>query len=219
MIVGLAMGLFLFNYLPNLIAEMFKHLGVENSTLKNVVAEVVKIIFFIVYLWLISKLPEIRELFKYHGAEHKAINTLEAKQELTISSCLAQTRLHPRCGTSFAIIVLIIGFIIFTFVPRYPITGRAGNWLVDVPVRVGMEILILPIVAGISYELLRFAGKMRNEKWVMTLFKPGLWMQHITTVEPNEGQTEVALTALKAVVHAEKTGELINDPKALPISA
>ena len=219
MVLGLVMGFFLFNFLPNFIAEMFKHLGVENATLKNVVAEIVKVIFFIGYLWLISKLPEIREIFKYHGAEHKAINTLEASQPLTISNCLAQTRLHPRCGTSFAIIVLIIGFIVFTFVPRYPITGKPGNWYVDVPVRVLVELCILPIIAGISYELLRIAGKMRNQKWVMTMFKPGLWTQLITTVEPNEKQTEVALTALNAVVHAEKTGELVQDPKLLPATA
>lgn len=212
MVVGLALGIFIFNILPNLVSEHW--FRGQPDFVKSLVTETAKVILFFAYIWGISRLPEIREVFKYHGAEHKAINTLEARQELQMENCQLQTRLHPRCGTSFAVIVLIIGFVLFPFVPRFHFDIQP-IWLANTAAamaRVGVELLILPIIAGISYELLRLAGKFRNQVWVTIAFKPGLMTQYITTAEPNEGQVEVALTALKAVVKAEMTGELSEDP-------
>lgn len=207
MLIGLVVGLLLFNYLPNVIAEQTASLGVTNQYLKNLVSEIVKISLFLGYLSLIRLYPEMRRLFMYHGAEHKAINTLEADQPLTIDNCLAQTRLHPRCGTSFAIIVLVLSLLLFTFVPRYPL-GESEYRLLNAFVRFLVEVALLPFVAGIAYELLRFAGKMRNNTGVMAVFMPGLMTQYITTVEPDETQVEVALVALQAVMAAEETGAL-----------
>lgn len=204
MVVGLLMGLFLFVYLPNLIGQgALGAVGVEDSVTVNFVSNLIKAVIFIGYIWLVSRMPEIRRVFMYHGAEHKAINTLEADQELNVDNCRLQTRLHPRCGTSFAIVVLLVGIVIFTFVPRYPVEEWKNLLLLNTLLRFGIELLILPIIAGISYEMIRFAGKFRNSAVVMALFKPGLLTQLITTVEPEDDQIEIALIALKAVVDAE----------------
>jgi uncharacterized protein YqhQ len=199
---GLAIGLALFVFLPNLLAEQLSRVGIHSGLYKNLATELIKIVFFIGYLSAIGQMPEIRRVFQYHGAEHKAINTLEALEDLSADNCRAQTRLHPRCGTSFAIIVLLLGLLVFTFVPRYPIPNLP--MLLNVVVRVGVEFLILPFIAGIAYELIRFAGKFKNAEFVNVLFFPGLMTQYLTTREPDDTQIEVALTALKAVVAAEK---------------
>ncbi|MBV6459865.1 MAG: hypothetical protein HONBIEJF_03020 [Fimbriimonadaceae bacterium] len=207
MFFGLAFGLFLFNYLPNLISEW---MGPANQYAKNFLAEMVKIVLFLGYIWGISFIPDIFRIFQYHGAEHKAINTMEADQDLTMENTMRQTRLHPRCGTSFAIVVLIVSMLLFTFLPRYPL-GESTNKIFNVTVRFFMEIAILPIVSGISYELIRFAGRMRNSSFVQALFWPGLMTQYITTKPPAEEHAEVALVALRSVVHAEETGELLKE--------
>ncbi len=205
-VFSIAFGLILFNYVPNLVAELTQRAaGNTNERQINFIAEIVKFIIFIGYIALIGQLKDVREVFKYHGAEHKAINTLEADKPLVFEECLKQTRLHPRCGTSFAMIVLLVGLLVFTFVPRYPITGHKTAFpLVDVSVRFLIELIILPFIAGAAYELLRLAGKFRNQKVVDLFFKPGIWMQYLTTREPDEGQIEVALVALKAVLEAEE---------------
>lgn len=223
MVGGIALGILVFNVMPNALAETLRTRGVTNGMLINYASETIKLIIFIGYLWGISKLPEIKEVFRYHGAEHKAINALEHEQPLDLAHCQAQTRLHPRCGTSFAVIVFIIGFLFLPLVPRYPITGHQGNPLVDVPVRILMELCLLPLIAGASYEALRLAGRLRDEKWVNVAFKPGLWTQLITTQEPAEKHVEVALAALQAVVDAEAQGsvvvagiEVIGEPDPVP---
>ncbi|MGV3617002.1 MAG: DUF1385 domain-containing protein [Fimbriimonas sp.] len=204
MIVSLAFGMFLFNYVPNLVAEFAaRAFSTKDDRLINLTSEIVKIVIFLGYIGLIGLMPDVRRVFQYHGAEHKAINTLEAEQELTLENCKAQTRLHPRCGTSFAMIVLLLGLLTFTFVPRYPVTGQQGNPFVDVTVRFLIELAILPIIAGVAYELLRIAGKFRNQTIVNLAFKPGIWSQYLTTREPDEEQIQVALDSLKACIDAE----------------
>lgn len=204
MFLGLAIGLLLFNYLPNFLATLLRNGGVDSMILINFVTEVIKVIFFLGYIGLIGMLPEIKEVFKYHGAEHKAINTLEANQALTLENCKLQTRLHPRCGTSFAIIVLIVGMIVFTFMPKpqYP-----DSRIIESILRFAVELPALPIIAGVSYELIRFAGRMKNSAFVQSLFAPGLMTQYLTTKEPDAGQIEVALVALQAVVEAEEADQ------------
>lgn len=221
MIFSFAFALFIFVYLPNLVAELSpKLLGPISPTVINFVAGMIKLIFFLGYIYGIGKMKEINEVFKYHGAEHKAINTLEANEELNLEKCRAQTRLHPRCGTSFAMIVLIITIFLMTFVPRYPITGMPGNMFKDTGVRFLIDLAILPFIAGISYELIRLAGKFRHQGFVNVMFKPGLWTQYLTTREPDAKQIEVALVALQAVVDAEEAkkanngANLIDEPIA-----
>lgn len=204
MVVSLCLAWFLFNMLPNILAEQFRFAGIKNGTIINAITETIKGIFIFGYILLISRYKPIQEVFEYHGAEHKAINTLEAGEELTIDNCMKQTRLHPRCGTSFIVIVFIIGFVISTLTPRYLFTGGQGNILLDILGRQLIELFLLtPIIAGVSYELIRFAGKFRKSTFVNILFKPGLMTQLITTREPNAQQVEVALAALKEVVDAE----------------
>ena len=208
MVLGLVIGLLLFNYLPNFLATLLRNTGVTNIILINRATEIIKIVFFLTYIGLIGLLPEIKRVFKYHGAEHKAINTLEAEQPLELENCKRQTRLHPRCGTSFAMVVLLLGMVIFTFMPKpqFP-----DSRIVESILRFAVEIPVLPIIAGVSYELIRWAGKMKSSTLVRGLFAPGLATQYLTTREPDEDQIEVALVALKAVVEAEEA-----DKKEVP---
>lgn len=214
LILGLAIGIFIFNMLPNLIAQWTQSLGWKTDVQTNIVTEVIKIIFFLGYIWAIGTFfKDIKEVFKYHGAEHQAINVIEAGEELTMENCLNMTRLHPRCGTSFAIIVLLVGFAVFTFVPRNPF-HLANNFAI-VGVRIVMEVMLLPIIAGVSYELLRIAGKMKNKTLVTILFWPGLMTQYLSTRPPEPKHTEVSRVALMAVLLAEETGELATEPETV----
>ena len=149
--------------------------------------------FFFVYISLISLLPSIKQVFMYHGAEHKAINTLEAGHELSTDNSLAASRIHPRCGTSFIFIVLLVDLLVILFLPR-------PAWYY----RILLHLAVLPFVAGISYEAIRFAGNYRKNKLVMAVFAPGMWSQLLTTREPRADQVEVALAALNSVIEAEQ---------------
>lgn len=206
LIFSLVVGVLLFDYLPNLVAEFARGLfgwkQATHSTATNVIAECVKALIFFGYIGLIGLMPEVHEVFKYHGAEHKAINALEHDRPLEMESCLNESRIHPRCGTSFAIIVLLVGFVVFAFLPRYPL-GESASKILNVTVRFGMEIVILPLIAGVSYELLRMAGKFRDQAIVNAAFQPGMWSQRLTTREPEAKHVEVAIAALKACLAAE----------------
>ncbi len=203
LIIGLMLGLFLFSAVPNVIAEFASKLGVTSPIVKNLISEIVKITLFLAYVGLIGLMPDIRRVFQFHGAEHKAINVIENDLELGIENASKQSRLHPRCGTSFAIIVLILSLLFFTFVPRYPL-GESANKFANAGIRVMVELVLLPLVAGVAYEALRIAGKFRNQLWVKFAFAPGLATQYLTTREPDAEHTEVAVAALKAVLDAEE---------------
>lgn len=209
MVAGLALGLFLFNYLPNLLALQFRSMGVQNPIMVNLVTEIIKVVFFLGYLMLISLMPDIKQIFMYHGAEHKAINVIEEGLELNTENVQRQTRLHPRCGTSFAIVVLIIGMILFTFMPKPEI---ADNKFLTSIVRFLVELPLLPVISGIAYELIRWAGNMRNSALVQLLFWPGLMTQYITTREPRDDQVEVAMVSLQTVLDLEEKRKLAADP-------
>lgn len=199
MVVSLAFGVLLFVATPVWLAQLFKG-KVGSDTAVNVIEGIIKAAIFIGYIAVIGLTKEIREVFKYHGAEHKAINALEAEQPLTLEHAKAQTRLHPRCGTSFAIIVLFISIILFTLLPR---NYNTGTLFLDLLMRIGLKLMILPLIAGISYEAIRLAGKFRSQTWVKVAFWPGLMTQYLTTREPDDGQIEVALVALRAVLEPQ----------------
>jgi uncharacterized protein YqhQ len=208
LVIGLGMGLFLFNYLPNLIAQSLERFGASGTQI-NLVVEIIKVTFFLLYLWGIGQMPEIREVFRYHGAEHKAINSHENGNGLSLDAVRQQTRLHPRCGTSFAIVVLIISFVVFTFIPRYPF-GQPKGWFIDATTRFGIELLLLPFISGLAYEGIRLAGKNKNSRWVQAAFWPGLMSQYLTTREPEDKHLEVAIASLEAVIieEARASGKL-----------
>ncbi len=201
-IFSLIFGIVFFKVIPQAIGTSLEHKANFSDRMTNTVVELIKAVFFMGYLWAISFNPAIKEVYRYHGAEHKAINTLEAEQELTMENCRAQTRLHPRCGTSFAIIVLLLGFVVYSQLPR---VGKAGGFLGELFGNVGLHLAVLPLIAGAAYELLRFAGKFRDNSAIMVMFKPGLWTQLITTQEPRDDQIEVALASLKACLDGEES--------------
>ncbi len=211
LIGSLAFGFVVFKLAPEGIAQWLRP-GQKDfqGTGTNYLAEVIKIAFFIGYLLLIRRLPAILEVFKYHGAEHKSINAVEANEPLSVESAKHQTRLHPRCGTNFAIVVLLVGLLLFPLIPRF---GQSdAPMALVVLIRLGFELLMLPIIAGISYEVIRAAGRAKDQRWVNILLKPGLLTQYITTEEPDEKHLEVAVESLKAVLLAEDTGELTDIP-------
>jgi uncharacterized protein YqhQ len=200
MITGLAIGVFLFVMLPVWLAQPVRNAG-GSLIVTNLIEGLIKAAIFLGYIAVIGQMKEIREVFKYHGAEHKAINAMEAGQELTLSNARAQTRLHPRCGTSFAIIVLLLSIVVFTFLPR---EYGMSSVLLDTLVRIGLKLLVIPLIAGIAYEAIRLAGTFRDERWVSVLFAPGLATQYLTTREPRDDQIEVALVALRTVLERER---------------
>jgi uncharacterized protein YqhQ len=200
MITGLAIGVFLFVMLPVWLAQPVRNAG-GSLIVTNLIEGFIKAAIFLGYIAVIGQMKEIREVFKYHGAEHKAINAMEAGQELTLSNARSQTRLHPRCGTSFAIIVLLLSIVVFTFLPR---EYGMSSVLLDTLVRIGLKLLVIPLIAGIAYEAIRLAGTFRDERWVSVLFAPGLATQYLTTREPRDDQIEVALVALRTVLERER---------------
>jgi uncharacterized protein YqhQ len=153
---------------------------------------VLRTAIFIGYLALISKLPDLRRVFQYHGAEHKTISCFEAGDELVPAKAAQYSRLHPRCGTSFLLIVMVLAIFVFA-----PIGLPAWYWLV------ASRILGIPLIAGLSYEVIKWAGKHRNKRWVRAVMWPGLMLQNLTTREPDHDQLEVAIRALKAVLAVE----------------
>ena len=161
---------------------------------------VLRTAIFIGYLALISKLPDLRRVFQYHGAEHKTISTFEAGDELTPANARKYSRLHPRCGTSFLLIVMVLAIFVFA-----PIGLPAWYWLVL------SRILGIPLIAGLSYEVIKWAGKNRNKRWVRALMWPGLMLQNLTTREPDDDQLEVAIQSLKAVLAVEDPYEAKRD--------
>ena len=205
LLFGLVFGLLLFVLLPTWITGAIKHFvpavsqaaGRDRSL--NIADGIIKMVIFFGYILLISLMPQIRRVFMYHGAEHKAINTLEAGLPLTRQNALNASRIHPRCGTSFIFIVLVINLIVFAFLPRPD----------NVALRFLLHIAVIPLVAGISYEIIRFAGKFRRFPLVMAVFAPGMWSQYLTTREPDSTQVEVALAALYSVLEAEGHSSLV----------
>ena len=185
--------------LPKVIADgvdHFAHLGGFRAAVEGAV----RILLFMGYILLVSRMKDIQRVFEYHGAEHKTIFCYEQGLELTPENAKKMSRLHPRCGTSFLVFVMVISIILFFFVPDFK--EQFGFW-VGMLIGLGIRILLLPVVSGLSYELIRWAGRSRNSV-VGLLSKPGMWMQKITTREPDEGQLEVAIAAMKAVLTDNK---------------
>jgi len=174
------------NFIPQM-AEFTKA-----RTFTSVCEGVVRIAIFLGYMALVAQMPDIKRVFEYHGAEHKTIFCYEAGEELTVENVKKYTRLHPRCGTNFLLFVMVISIILFTFLPR---TG--------IVLRMLMRIALLPVVAGLSYEVIKLAGRSKN-KCVKACTKPGLWLQKLTTREPDESQIEVAIKSMVSVIPEDK---------------
>ncbi len=194
-LLSIAFSTGLFILLPTLAVSLLGKVS-KTPLLMNLVEGVVRIAIFIGYIALISQMKDIKRVFEYHGAEHKTIFCYENGEELTVENVRKHKRLHPRCGTSFLFIVMIVSILLFSFF-RWP----------SLPVRLITRILLLPVVAGISYEIIKWAGRS-DSKLVCTISAPGLWLQKITTREPDDSQIEVAITALKNVLVEDKEADL-----------
>lgn len=177
-----------FVVLPLYLTNTMGWLRMGNSVIFNLVEGLIRISFFFIYLVVISRMKEIRRIFQYHGAEHKSVHTYEAGEELTVENVQRHITLHPRCGTAFLMIVLVIGILVFS------IAGNPALWL-----KILSRLLLLPVVAGVSYEALRYSGGNTDRLWVRILTKPGLWLQRLTTAEPTDDMVEVAIASLRRV--------------------
>lgn len=199
-VIALAIGLGVFFALPIFVATL---LGLSRGALLfNIVAGIVRLSLFVLYIWLITKMPDIRRVFQYHGAEHMSIFALEASSDLDVESARRESRFHPRCGTSFILIVAIASIILFGIADSlFPMVFGHMQNLAE---RLATHLLLLPFVAGASYELLKLSGRYRSNRVVRFFVAPGLWLQTMTTGEPDDGMLEVALCALKAAIAEEE---------------
>lgn len=190
-VIALICGVGLFMLLPNVITGFFSKF-VTNNILRNLVEGGIRIVIFLGYMILVSQMKDIQRVFEYHGAEHKTIACYEHGEELTPENARKFCRLHPRCGTSFLLIVMVVSIIAFSFLGWGPVWQRLL-----------LRLALLPVVAGISYEAIKFAGRSEN-RVVQLLTKPGLWLQYLTTREPDDSQLEVAIAAMQSVLTDNK---------------
>jgi len=193
-IFAFALAIGLFAVLPLFLTTRL--LDIERKAFAfNLVAGFWRILFFFIYLWLISFAKDVQRLFQYHGAEHKVIYTFEAGKKLTVENTREYTTFHPRCGTSFIFIVLIVSILMFAIIDSVIILALGT---ITLKLRLVFHLLLMPFVAGVGYEFLKFTAAHQDRKWGMWLTKPGLWMQRITTKPPSDDQLEVSIAALQS---------------------
>ena len=193
--LALTMSIVIFMFIPTFLINLLKNIF-TNQLLLSGFEGVLKILMFIGYIILISKMKEIKRVFQYHGAEHKVIHCYESGKPLTVENARKFTTLHPRCGTSFLLIVMVLSILLFSFL----------GW--ESPVqRVVMKLMLLPLVAGVSYEVIKIAGKSKS-KLVYAISYPGLMLQKLTTNEPDDKQLEVAIVALKNILVKDKDANI-----------
>lgn len=190
-VLGIALALFLFIFLPTLIVGLIKPLT-QNLVIRNLSEGVVKIIILLAYMRLCCCVSDVKRLFSYHGAEHKTIFCYEHGKPLTVENVRTESRFHPRCGTSFLLVVVVVSILVNSVVT-----------LTNSFARMGAHLLLLPVVVGISYEINRWCG--RHDNWLSAaLSAPGKWLQHMTTNEPDDSMIECAIRAMELVIPEEK---------------
>ena len=200
-ILSVGFFIFLYKFVPLVAATKLKNIypAFGNQILFNVVDGVIRIALFLLFIWGVSLMPDIRRVYQYHGAEHKTVFAFESRDPLTIENAQSYSTFHPRCGTSFLMTVMLISMVVYMLFPVH------GFWRSFV-----LRIALLPVIAGLSYEMIRFAAKHGSSLFAL-LTKPGLWLQRITTKPPSDDQVECAITALNEAMELEKVrgGELV----------
>jgi uncharacterized protein YqhQ len=186
---ALILGLGLFILAPLGITNLLRHYLFPSmgNIAYNAIDGLIRAVFFFVYILTISLMDEIRRVFQYHGAEHKTVYTFEANEDLTVANARTKSTLHPRCGTSFLVFVMAISIVVFALVPA------ATPFLV----KFGARVVLIPLIAGIAYEIIRFSARHLKNPVCRLLTRPGMWLQKITTKEPDDSQLEIAITALR----------------------
>jgi uncharacterized protein YqhQ len=195
--IALCLGIFLFFLVPLFLTRGLRFVlpaVTESGLLFNLVDGVIRLMIFLAYLWAISFLKDIQRIFQYHGAEHKSIFAFEAGAELSPDRVKDFSHLHPRCGTSFLLIVMVVSILIFALLPHHLPFGY----------KVASRVVFIPFIAGLSYEIIRFADRRREMPGVQYFIKPGLWLQRMTAREPSLSQIEVAIRALEEVLALER---------------
>jgi len=193
---ALCFGIFLFFLIPLFLTKWLRFAIPMVSTsgiLFNLVDGILRLMIFLAYLWGISFFKEIRRIFQYHGAEHKSIFAFESGERLIPDRVKGYSHLHPRCGTSFLLIVMVVSILVFALIPHQLSFGY----------KVASRVVFIPLIAGLAYEIIRFADQRRERKSMQYFIKPGLWLQRMTAREPSEDQIEVALRALQEVLELE----------------
>lgn len=198
LLMAIGFAILLFMVAPALLIG-FLGRGIESSLIKSLIEGVVRLLTFIIYILIISQMKDIRRVFEYHGAEHKVIHCFEHERELTVENAKSFTTLHPRCGTAFLLIVMVISILAFSFL----------EWN-NIVLRILIKLMLLPFVAGISYEIIKWAGKS-DSKWVKLIMYPGLMLQKLTTREPDDEQLEVAICSFLAVTENPEEQEVMVD--------
>ena len=212
MVLGVALAVVLFVFVPTWLFMLLQAVVGENTDLspfQSLFEGVLKITIFILYMWIVSRTESIRRTYEYHGAEHKTIFCYEKGLDLTVENIKPQTRFHPRCGTSFIFLVLLISILIYSI---FPITNQMfiDNFAVSeamaMILRVSCKILLLPVIVSISYEVIRLAGRYDNPV-TRVISAPGLWLQRLTTKEPDDSEIEAAIAAMNAVIPDDKESD------------
>ena len=189
MAVAFGFGILLFFVLPLYATKLLTQTAIisDNNIIFNLVDGVIRVAVFLLYIWIISRMNDIQRVFQYHGAEHKSIFAFEAGEELTVANVRKYSCLHPRCGTSFLLIVMLVSIVIFSLIPKlWPFYMKAGA-----------RVLFLPLIAGVSYELLKWSAKNDSSPLVKMVIAPGLALQRLTTREPDDSQLEVAIRSME----------------------
>ncbi|MBZ5545387.1 MAG: DUF1385 domain-containing protein [Acidobacteriia bacterium] len=199
--ISLGFFIFFYKFLPLYLATQVQghYLAAKSTLVFNLVDGVIRILLFLGFLWLIAQWKDIQRIFEYHGAEHKVVWAYEKTGRFDLATARDCTRFHPRCGTSFLLVVMVIAMVLYMFLPFQSFAGRLAG-----------RLLLLPLIVGVSYEFIRFAAKAQGPLWRWAA-QPGLWLQRITTREPNDAQLETAIRALEAAMEMEKSrgGELV----------
>ena len=187
MAVAFGFGILLFFIMPLYLTKLLVPVIGDSNIVFNLVDGVIRVVVFLLYIWIISRMEDIQRVFQYHGAEHKSIFAFEAGEELTVENVRKYSCLHPRCGTSFLLIVMLISIVIFSLIPKlWPFYMKAGS-----------RVVLLPVIAGVSYEILKWTAKHDSKAFVKFLISPGLALQRLTTREPDDSQLEVAIRSMQ----------------------
>ena len=209
--MGLGLSIVLFFLLPMVIGGFFDQ-WIRSNLLLNLVEGAIRIAIFLIYIFGVSRMGEMKRVFAYHGAEHKTIRCYEAGLPLTVENVRQQTRLHPRCGTSFLLVVMVISILIFSMASTLllmlipPLEAMHGSFLYRL-IMIVFKLILLPLVVAVTYEINRWAG--RHDNWfTRILTAPGMWMQNFTTREPDDSMIEVGIAAVQAVLPEEEGADL-----------
>jgi uncharacterized protein YqhQ len=189
MAMALLLGVGLFILAPLGLTNLIRHYVLPDmgNFAYNAIDGVIRALFFFVYVWSISLMDDIKRVFQYHGAEHKTVYTFEANEDLTVENARTKSTLHPRCGTSFLMFVMAISILVFSLIPSSA----------PFALKFGARVVLIPLIAGLAYEVIRFSARHLSNPVCRVLIRPGLWLQRITTKEPDDRQLEIALIALK----------------------